>query len=276
VSARAKRRGGGGHEEGNNERWLLTYADMITLLLALFIVLFSFSSIDVKKFLELRLGLTAAFNPSAVNLSGGSGLLNQTSLVNSPGTNSSKAPVLVAEQGNQSQGNSEGTKIGGPSSQQIMDEIQRALVQAKVVKDAQVSTDYRGVVVHLLADKVFYASDSAALGPTGRTIVNIVANIVRPDPNGLIVEGYTDNVPVTGGPFTSNWELSAVRAANVVEQLNGVDGIPELRLSSQGYGATDPIASNNTAPGRAANRRIDVVVLRATGAAGNSGSATNT
>jgi chemotaxis protein MotB len=142
-----------------------------------------------------------------------------------------------------------------------MDEIQAALVKAGLVKDASVSMDERGVVVRILADKVFFASGSADLGPTGRAVVDIVANIIRPDPNSLIVEGYTDNVPVTGGPFTSNWELSAVRAANVVERLNGADGIEEARLSSQGYGDTNPVASNDTPAGRAANRRIDVVIL---------------
>jgi chemotaxis protein MotB len=234
---------------------------MITLLLALFIVLFSFSSIDVKKFLELRLGLTAAFNPSAVALKGGAGLLNQTSLVNTPGSASGKSSSVVSVQGSGASGNSHGSEVGGPQSQEIMDEIQAALVKAGLVKDASVSMDERGVVVRILADKVFFASGSADLGPTGRAVVDIVANIIRPDPNSLIVEGYTDNVPVTGGPFTSNWELSAVRAANVVERLNGADGIEEARLSSQGYGDTNPVASNDTPAGRAANRRIDVVIL---------------
>jgi chemotaxis protein MotB len=261
MSGARARKSAEAHEEGNSERWLLTYADMITLLLALFIVLFSFSSIDVKKFLELRLGLTAAFNPSAVALKGGSGLLDQTSLVNQPGSSTSRSASVVSESGSGAPASAEGTKIGGPNSQTIMNEIQAALIRAGVVKDAQVTQDYRGVVVQILADKVFFATDSADLGAAGRQVVDIVAQIVRPDPNPLIVEGFTDNVPVTGGPFTSNWELSAVRAANVVERLNEVDGIEESRLSSQGYGDTEPVASNDTPLGRSENRRIDVVVV---------------
>lgn len=263
MSGPRHRRGGGEGHEGNSERWLLTYADMITLLLALFIVLFSFSSIDVKKFLELRLGLTAAFNPTAVAEKGGNGLLQQTSLASSPGTNSSMQPVLEPEQGNQSQGNGSGS-IDSPSATQIADELKVALQKAGLTTGAQVSVSERGVVVQILADKAFFASGSATLGASGRKVVDLIATVVRGDPNDLVVEGFTDNVPVTGGPFSSNWELSAVRAANVVQRLNLVDGIQSARLSSQGFGDTDPIASNRTAKGRMENRRVDVVVLNTT------------
>jgi chemotaxis protein MotB len=250
--------GHGGHED-NAERWLLTYADMITLLLALFVVLFAMSSISVKKFLEFKLGLTQAFNPSALTKAGSSGLLQQTSLVaqaSSPRASTIGMPIST----------SAATAASQAQLAQIADRISVALARQHLQGAASVQTTEKGVVVQVLADKAFFATDSAALGEVGDRVVDTIAGVVRHDPNKLVVEGYTDNVPITGGPYNSNWELSAVRAANVVNRLNVVDGISQGRLSAQGYGQTDPVVPNNTPAHRAENRRVDVTILSTTAA----------
>ncbi len=142
--------------------------------------------------------------------------------------------------------------------------MERALGAKHLQSAAQVTVSTKAVVVQILADKAFFASDSAALGAIGNEVVDTIAGVVQNQPNDLVVEGYTDTEPITGGPYNSNWELSAVRAANVTNRLNVVDGIAARRLSAQGYGQTDPVKSNATPAGRAENRRVDVVILNTT------------
>ncbi|MHB1583693.1 MAG: flagellar motor protein MotB [Acidimicrobiales bacterium] len=251
-------------EEGNSERWLLTYADMITLLLALFVVLFALSTINNKKFLELKLGLTKTFNQSPITSSGSNGLLQQTDLTSHPGISQDRstvnaghaAPIDASSSQSQSQSQS-------PSLAQISQQIDQALAQSNLSQYATTSVSTRAVTVQVLADKAFFAVDSANLGSVGDQVVDTIAGVIRADPNNVAVEGYTDNQPIYGGPYSSNWELSAARAADVVERLNAVDGLPMTRLQAIGYGQTHPIASNATPAGQAENRRIDVVILGA-------------
>lgn len=253
--SRGRRGHAGGHD--NSERWMLTYADMITLLLALFIVLFAMSTINEKKFLEFRLGLTQTFNPSAVSTHGGSGILRSTSLVNKPGTNPSPTPVLKGTPNAEQQ-----LPSTSPTPEERMAElIQYAIDHAGLAKDVSVTTSAQGVVVEILADDIFFSSGSAVFGSTGNRIVDAVASVVRLEPNNIEVEGFTDNVPIHTGLFPSNWQLSAVRAANIVARLNAVDHIPESRLTAVGYGPTHPESSNSTPQGRARNRRVDIVIL---------------
>jgi chemotaxis protein MotB len=89
----------------------------------------------------------------------------------------------------------------------------------------------------------------------------VIGKVVAPLPNDVVVEGYTDSLPIVGGPFSSNFELSAVRAVTVLEQLMRVDGVPADRLSATGYGDTHPIVPNNSPANMALNRRVDVVIL---------------
>jgi chemotaxis protein MotB len=252
MSARRRHKGPGHAEAENHERWLLTYADMITLLLALFILLFAMSTISQKKFIAFRMGLTQTFNPSAVSTKGGSGLLQQSSLIARPGTNPSPTPVLA--------GTSAPTSAETPADRTAA-LLKVALAKAGLAKDASVTVSDQGAVVQILADQVFFQSDSASFDGVGNRVIDTIAGVVQAQPNNLEVEGFTDNVPVTGGPYTSNWELSAVRAANVVNRMNTADGIPMSRLAAVGYGQAHPQVPNTTAANRAKNRRVDVVVL---------------
>jgi chemotaxis protein MotB len=254
MSARHRRSShGGGHEEHNGERWLLTYADMITLLLALFVVLFALSTISAKKFLELKMGLTKTFSQSAVTKNGSNGLLNQTSLESHAGITQSTVVITPPSPASPSP----------PTPSQIAQQVQQALDQAGLASAAGVSTDTKGVVVRILADKTFFATGSAQLGDVGDQVVDTIAGVVRNDPNDIVVEGYTDNQPISGGLFSSNWQLSAVRAANVVQRLSTVDGVPEDRLQADGFGETQPAVPNTSPQNQAQNRRVDVVILAA-------------
>lgn len=239
-------------EEGGMERWLLTYADMITLLLALFVILFALSTINAKKFMAFKLGITQTFSQNPVHVNQNSGLLpQQNDLINHPvqAAITPPTPGLTPP------------SSGGQALAKIASQINQALQSAGLSQYASTTVTSRSVVVQMLADKAYFALDSATLGTIGDQVVDTIAGVLRTLANPVRVEGFTDNQPITGGPFTSNWELSAVRAVNVVQRLETQDGITASRLSAIGYGTTHPVVPNTSPANQAENRRIDVVVL---------------
>ena len=269
------RRHHGGHEEEpeNGERWLLTYADMITLLLALFIVLFAISTINQKKFLALALGLKQSFDPKPGILRNSTGLLQNASLTQTVGSKlSTVAPLsvttttLFGANPATSAGSAGETAVTVPPSElsSLERRIQAALVAQHLQAYVSLQVQARGLVVQILADKVFFATGSADIGPIGNDVIDTVASVLRSDPHEIDIEGYTDNQPVTGGVYSSNEELSAVRAVNVVLRLENTDGIAPKRLSATGYGESRPIAPNDSPAHMALNRRIDIVILSST------------
>ncbi|MHB1903418.1 MAG: flagellar motor protein MotB [Ferrimicrobium sp.] len=252
------KRAQGEAEAENAERWLLTYADMITLLLALFVVLFAMSSISQKKFDEFKTGLLQTFSQMQLQsaLKGGTGLLQHRALVTHPGVTPGPPQISIPQTGS-------GTPATTTSqaNNQLAAELKAALAKANLASDVQVVVETRGVVVRLLSDKVFFDTDSASLGAVGREVINVIGSVVKSLPNDIVVEGYTDSAPIVGGPFSSNFELSAVRAVTVLEQLMRTDGVSADRLSATGFGATHPIVPNSTPANMALNRRVDVVIL---------------
>lgn len=262
------------HAEGNGERWLLTYADMITLLLALFIVLFAVSTINSKKFLALAAGFQQAFNPNPGILPSSNGLLANASLA--PTTGVKVAPSIAIKtipnatttptttRPNATATTTTPASAGAPGQQplaKIQAEVNQALAAKGLQQDASTAITQEGLVVQILSDHVFYATDVANLNATGNEVVDTIASVLRTDTNDVDVEGYTDNAPIFGGPYTTNMELSAERAVNVVVRLYKVDGLTESRLASIGYGSTHPLVPNTTPSNMAENRRVDVVIL---------------
>ncbi|MDA8117257.1 MAG: OmpA family protein [Actinomycetota bacterium] len=251
-SARLRRH----HEEAeNSERWLLTYSDMITLLLALFVVLFSMSSINLKKYLEFKTGIVQSFASDSQHsiLPKSSGLLPQVSLFARP--TAMLGPSLASLVRSASAPNS------AEASSTLASQIRAALASHGVAASAQVFVTSRGVVVRILSDHVFFATDSASLEASGNAVVDAVASVIAPLPNDISIEGYTDNQPIVGGPYSSNFELSAMRAVDVLLRLEKVDGISANRLSATGYGETHPVVPNTTPANMAENRRVDIVIL---------------
>ncbi len=261
------RRGRRGHHEEeveNSERWLLTYADMITLLLALFIVLFAISTINQKKFLALALGLKESFDPKPGVLQSGNGLLNNASLTQTAGSTFKIAGLPVTSTTTVPAGtnqNPSGNAQTNATLQKLQAQIQAQLGAAGLTGNVSLQLETRGLVVQILADKVFFATGSADLGPQGNRVVDVVASVLKSYTFNVDVEGYTDNQPLVGGPYGSNEELSAVRAVNVVLRLENTDGINPARLSATGYGSSRPIVPNNSPQNMAENRRIDIVIL---------------
>jgi chemotaxis protein MotB len=258
--------------EGGMERWLLTYADMITLLLALFVVLFALSTISTKKFTALATALRNTFSGHTTVVKNDTGLLEHNSLVDHSG----QVPGIHPEQAGQNTAASSGVTTttsatgqppqGSQSLSTINAQLNQALSAAGLGGDVSITQTSptpttSELVVQILSDQVFYANDSASLGATGDKVVDTIASVLQTDTNNAAIQGYTDNAPIYGGPYATNWELSAERAVHVVERLTTVDNINPDRLEAVGFGQTRPAVPNTSPANMAENRRVDVVIL---------------
>ncbi len=284
-----RKRRGHAAEHDNDERWLLTYADMITLLMALFMVLFSISSVNISKYRTLQLALKAAFSGDI--LPGGKS-------IEQPGAsaNSSRAPTTIDTPAI--------VRLTPQCHQRTRTRLRRAVGQRAVAGER---TERRQrapracrspppsrsrpasspparaqpyAARHGFAKSVQSPSNSAAwrsaCSPTascsppaappsksqGQPLLTEIAALLNIDHvHPIAIEGNTDNVPITGGAFPSNWELSTARASTVVRFLIA-KGVDSQRLSATGYAEQHPIATNSTAAGRALNRRVEIVLQR--------------
>ena len=260
--------------EESDERWLLTYADMITLLMALFMVLFSISSVNVSKFVTLQRSLQDAF--SGRILPGGRALKESGGSTTSPqvaSTPPTTSPAVTSD------GAGKGGKVDAKAAAAAAKVEQKDFKALKARVDAYVDkhglaskvttiVTRDGLVIRLLTDKLLFGSGSATVQPGGRGLLTQVGTLLRAENQHVIrVRGFTDPVPIHTAAFPSNWELSAGRAASVVRAFAEAGVAPE-RLEAAGRAALDPLTSNATALGRARNRRVEVLLPRvATGPA---------
>ena len=284
TAVRPGRRRNKKHEEEeheNHERWLVSYADMVTLLMCLFIVLFAMSQVDKAKFAALSAGLSASFGAPITALPGttpeGSVLDQLPAAVDiaagiAPGEKAERSEVDAAA----AQAALERASRVAAEAQTAYDDmsavrkrIDAALSAAGFADAARYEIDERGLVVHIVADAVLFDAEQAVLRPEGRTILDAVAPTLTGLPNVLRVEGHANHLPVTpGGPWPSNWELSSYRASTVLRYLAG-DGVPEARMSATGYSSTRPLVPETDPTAISVNRRVDIVVLSTASAEAN-------
>jgi chemotaxis protein MotB len=220
-------------ESAGMSRWLLTYADMITLLLALFIILFAISNISAVK-----------FNRLAKVMSGG---FSSTSAINNP----PNGGTTGVERGHTDEANMAGVKA----------QLDRYIAKHDLKSKVQTRIDKQGLVITLLSDKTYYDSGSADLRPETKQLLAAVAGQLRDVRNEVRVEGSTDNVPIATFAYPSNWELSAARATGVTRYLVEHEKILPTRISFAGYGQFRPKFANDTDAHRQQNRRVDIVIL---------------
>ncbi|RBY95162.1 flagellar motor protein MotB [Blastococcus sp. TF02-8] len=262
------------HEEHeNHERWLVSAFDMMTLLFVLFVVLFAMSKVDEQKFAALAKGMASAFGgpitvqpgatPEGSVLDGLPGAIDIASAI-PPDPSVQQAQIDKAAAAAAAQ---RAENIAAEAKQAYDDlaaareKIEAALEDAGYTGAARFEINERGLVVHIVADQVLFDAEAAVLRPEGREILAAVAPTLTGLPNDLGVEGHANHLPVTrGGPWPSNWELSATRATTVVRYLAG-QGVPEKRLSAVGYSSTRPLVPESDPTALTVNRRVDVVVL---------------
>ena len=268
-------------EHENHERWLVSYADMVTLLMCLFIVLFAMSQVDKAKFAALASGLSASFGAPITALPGttpeGSVLDALPAPVDlaagiAPEQKVAQADVdAAAAQAAAERAKRVATEAAGAYDElaAARDKIDAALTAAGYGGAARYEIDERGLVVHIVADAVLFDAEEAVLRPDGQAILDAVAPTLTALPNVLRVEGHANHLPVTrGGKWPSNWELSAYRATTVLTYL-ARDGVPEPRMYAAGYGSTQPLVPETDPTAITVNRRVDIVVLSTASAEAN-------
>jgi chemotaxis protein MotB len=247
-------------ESSGMERWLITYADLITLLMIFFILMYTMSQVDARKYAAVANSLSVVLTGQALSVLDTSG------------------PSLV--DGISGQQMPEGPGMT-PAQQGELDEVKHMIAEFIKTKDLEASqgeaqgnaavtrlSDHiivyeqeRGLIISF-KDTLLFASGSDQLTPRAQIIIRDIGNSLVKLPNYIRVEGHTDNVPINTSKFPSNWELSVMRASNVVHVLNEDAGIPAERLSIIGYGEYRPLVPNEDNLSRSMNRRVDIVILK--------------
>ena len=273
MSSRRHRRG---HEEEheNHERWLVTYADMVTLLMVLFIVMFAMSQVDQKKFNALKDGLAAGFGQSTSILDGSSNILEQpgTAVAAPIAPDTVSADLPPAEQAavqratariqrmagdrTAAAAQNEATRLSG-----VMAKLSKVLKAHGLQDDVTAKIDERGLVVSLVSRHVTFEPDQAALSPRGREVLDVMAPVLRDLDEPLQIDGHTNQVKVKPRYFASDWELSSARAITVLRYLGESEGVPERRMSAAAYGHLRPLVDPRKPGSQEVNKRVDIVVV---------------
>jgi chemotaxis protein MotB len=274
--ARRKRHGGHDEEHENHERWLLTYADMITLLMVLFIVMFAISQVDQRKFAALKDGLAAGFGAKSA-FDGGTGALQDNGQANSvinvapeiPAAPTSAAQRTAIREAMATADRARAQAELAHAQRQVEDfhalqrRITAALRERRAGAGVRFSIDERGLVVTIVTSSVVFPGDSAVLLPAGRRILDAIGPALRPLPNSIEVDGHTNQLPVPTRAYPSAWELSTARASTVVRYLSDRLGVPPNRLSAAGYAGERPLYPPRDPRAVTLNRRVEIVVLSA-------------
>ena len=243
----------------NHERWLVSYADFITLLFAFFVVMFASSQSNKLKAKQVSESVREALEhgemSAAISVVLGRGKHevekrpDQADLVTSIQKNAPPQP---------------GPRQPPADLTKSAADLQQVLAKELVAGKVEVRLDSRGLVISL-REAAFYASGDDSISPSSIPIVEKIANGIRDLPNSVRLEGHTDAVPIHTSRFRNNWELSAARAIAMLELLRDRFGLDTSRLAVAGYGENAPVDTNDTEEGRAHNRRVDLVVLSAEG-----------
>ncbi len=223
----------------HDERWLITYADLVTLLLAFFIIMYSLSKVDVEKFQNLSVSLSKAMG------AGGS-------VLESPG------PSVVPGAGEVYQDSMKALEI--KQMENIMDKMNKYIKDSNLQNKARVVSEERGLVLSFQGE-VLFKMGSAELTSSATDILYEVGPLIREIPNYIRVEGHTDSFPISTDKYPSNWELSAARSNEVAKKLINVYKTSPERISFVGYGQYRPVVMNDTEENRQINRRVDIVIL---------------
>lgn len=257
------------HEEHVDESWLIPYADLLTLLLALFIVLYAMNSVDAKKFEEMSQAFSVAFNNS------GAGILDFPSIVEEgqdPKKNDQNAEDKNNTDANKQPDTDENKDPTDAELQELIEREQAELEDLKKKIDAYI--DKEGLTSDLetklnmsqllitISDNALFSPGQATVKQESKTLASAISKMLQEYPNyKIIVAGHTDNTPVGRSEFRSNWDLSSMRAIRFMDIMLENKNLDPTRFSAVGYGEYHPVADNKTAAGKAKNRRVEVSIL---------------
>ena len=216
------------HEDEDKDRYLITYADLITLLLGLFIILYSVSNVDGGKYKKMVSAMGNVFGSKDKIIS-------------------SEINVIPMRESRQ--------------EERLKSELTKLIDKYHYNNSIRLEENARGMTIHIL-DDILFASGKADLTESSKEVLNRLAHILKELPNDIRVEGHTDNVPINTHAFPSNWHLSVARALNTAYYLINKEGLPAGKVSIVGFSKYKPIDTNKTSIGRANNRRVDIVIIR--------------
>jgi chemotaxis protein MotB len=279
------------HEEEhvNHERWLITYADMLTLLMVLFIVMYAMSQVDKKKFAELASGLASGFGAKTVTFQSQAQIMdgkgNDSSIVPmnpkiNPDLSSGTGTAATAADGTANASDlaaaaqaavaaNDRAKAGQQAAdvareldnlKKVQEQITTALKAKNLDRSVIFSIDQRGLVVTVVTSSVVFAGDRAELLRPGQQILDAIAPSLRALPNSIEVDGHTNQLQVPTVNYPSAWELSTARASTVVRYLVE-HGLAGNRMSAAGFAGTRPLIPPSDPRSVTMNRRVDIVVL---------------
>jgi chemotaxis protein MotB len=230
--------------KSGNERWLVSYADFITLLLAFFVTMYAITRLDTEKLSQAQLSIQRALH--APIFLGGFPL--------EPGVGDTPAAGVT--------GDLAGAILQIPPATQLKEvaqTVQESLKGKIDLQEIRLLITGRGLVIHL-PEFLFFNSGEAAFRPEGQPFLERLADILAKIPNHAVIEGHTDNIPIHTPQFPSNWELSAHRATSLVRYFIETHHLNPARFTAAGYGEYAPIADNDTEAGRRLNRRVEVII----------------
>lgn len=261
-------------EHENHERWMVTYADMVTLLMVLFIVMFAMSQVDEEKYGALKQGLATGFGgQSATVMDGSRALLDKEGSAPVESLPHGDDPELTAAQRRAvdaavtRQEQLRRQRAYGDVEAEvdrlvaIRDRLERAMRRGGLERDVVTTIDNRGLVVSLVSRHVVFEADRAELTPRGTQVVNTLATVLRRIPDPLQVDGHTNQVPVKPKYYATDWDLSAARAITVLRHLDETQGIKGSRLTASAFGHEKPLVDPARAGSQRINKRVDIVVL---------------
>jgi chemotaxis protein MotB len=247
MSARRRRRHEPEEEHENDERWMASYMDMVTVLMCMFIVLFAMSTVDQKKFAELKDSLATGFGQvKSQKIDTASGVIVPPTKVDETGENTDLSLA----------------KVEADSMKALRDRILASLGEDGLQDAVTMKIDERGLTIGLVGNETFFASNRAELSAAATVVLSDIGPLLAPTPYQVSVEGHAD-FRQPGAPYPTNWELSAGRATSVLRHLVEVDTFPQERIAAVSYGSARPLATATGSSDQelAANRRVDVVVL---------------
>ncbi|MFS0690310.1 flagellar motor protein MotB [Sporosarcina sp. 179-K 8C2 HS] len=241
MSRKRKRKN---REEGHiNESWLLPYADLLTLLLAMFIVLFASSSLDEAKFSQISSVFNQIFD-------GGTGVMD----------NAAPTPVPIPKDSAGEQNENSSYLEDQQSLEEIQDKLDEYIAVHELENQFQTKLTEEGLLI-TIRDSILFESGKATIQPQYESLAKDISNLlVFEKPRQIVITGHTDNIPIQSAEFPSNWELSMMRAINFLRAIVGNDNLDPQLFSVKGYGENKPVASNDTAEGRSKNRRVEVLI----------------
>jgi chemotaxis protein MotB len=230
------------HGKVNHERWLVSYADFITLLFAFFVVMYAFAKADQKKQQQVAAAISAAFHVTPIVAS------------RAPESGAAQPPNPVMQ-----------SEIVSPGKvrddlEKMRHELEQSLTKEIAAREVSVEMTRDGLVISL-REAGFFDSGSATPRPESIPTLRNIAEKLNTSPYDMRIEGHTDNIPMHSAQFDSNWELSSSRATHIARIFLDLKAMPPERMSAAGFAEFHPIASNDTAEGRAKNRRVDLVIL---------------